>query len=381
MSEQQSTFFTDVRKFVADEIRPFAGSFEAEGAVPKDLIRKLAERKYLAAPFPPEYGGLALDPVDYGLLTFEIGKGCPSTRALLTVHTSLVGETLLKWGTKEQKDRYLIRMAKGEMIAAFGLTEPDVGSDAKGVKTSYRKEGNRYILNGKKKWITYGAVADLFIIIASCEGQVTAFLVEREMPGVRTTPMTGLLASRAARLAEIELVDVPVPEENVIGRTGAGFSYVVNSALDFGRYSIAWAGAAIAEAALEEMVTYSRSRTQFGKKLYSFQLVGGMIANALTKTHAAKALCMDAGRMRKSNEENAVMQTTIAKYFTSKVAIENAIDAVQVHGGNGCCGDYPVERLFREAKILEIIEGTSQIQQEVISIYGLRAYYMTKKTG
>jgi alkylation response protein AidB-like acyl-CoA dehydrogenase len=172
---------------------------------------------------------------------------------------------------------------------------------------------------------------------------------------------------------------VQVSEDSVLGNVGGGFTYIVNTALDNGRYSIAWAGLSIAQEALDAMVTYARTRSQFNKKIYSFQLIQGLIGDAVTQTYAARALCMEAGRMRNEDHEDKVIATTMAKYFTSKVAVQVTGDAVQVHGGNGCHNKYPVERLFREAKILEIIEGTSQIQQEIIARYGLRKYFMQKQ--
>ncbi|MCP5105738.1 MAG: acyl-CoA dehydrogenase [bacterium] len=375
----QQKIVDEAREFADREIRPFAGEFEANEAVPRELIGKMAQRGYLAASFPAEFGGLGLDPVYYGLFSEEIGKADASTRALLTVHTSLVGEVLLRWGNKEQEERWLRPMAKGEKLACFGLTEPETGTDAKSIKTNYRKEGDRYILNGAKKWITFGDIADLLLIIATGEKGITAFMVEREMKGLKTVPIKGLLSSRAAHIAEIQLDNVEVPEENVVGKVGGGFTYIVNTSLDHGRYSIAWAGLAIAQEALDAMVTYSRQRSQFGKKIYSHQLIQGIIGDAVTKVHAGRALCLRAGELRKANDNSAVIETTIAKYFTSRIAMEVTTDAVQVHGGNGCYNKYPVERLFREAKVLEIIEGTSQVQQEIISSYGLRAYYKPPK--
>jgi alkylation response protein AidB-like acyl-CoA dehydrogenase len=375
----QQKIVDDARAFADQEIRPFATQFEIDEAVPREVIDKMAARGYLGATFPEEFGGLGLDPVYYGLLSEEIGKADSSTRGLLTVHTSLVGEALLRWGNDDQKEKWIRAMAKGEKIACFALTEPEVGTDAKSIKTTYKQDGNKFIVNGSKKWITFGNLADIFLTIATGEKGITAFIIEREMPGVKTTPIKGLLASRAAHIAEIEFTNVEVPAENVVGRVGSGFTYIVNTALDHGRYSIAWAGIALAQEALEAMVTYSRQRSQFGKKLYNHQLIQGMIGDAVTKVHAGRALCLRAGELRKINDNSAVVETTIAKYFTSKIAMEIAIDAVQVHGGNGCYNKYPVERLFREAKILEIIEGTSQVQQEIISSYGLRAYFKPPK--
>ncbi|MCP4135960.1 MAG: acyl-CoA dehydrogenase [bacterium] len=371
----QDKIINEVKSFTTEHIKPYVSKFEEDCALPEDLIAAMAEKGYLAAPFPKEYGGLGLDPVYYGLFTQEIGKVCSSTRALLTVHTSLVGETIVRWGTDKQKNELLPAMASGEKIAAFALSEPEIGSDAKSVRTAYRKEGSSYIINGKKKWITFGGRADMFLVIASNGSAITAFLIDREQEGVSTKAITGMLAGRASHIAEVEFNNVSVPEENILGREGGGFAYVASTALDHGRYSIAWAGTGIAQGALEAMVLYARSREQAGEKIYNYQLIQGMIGDAVTKVHAARALCLRAGEMRKNKEKNAVMETNMAKYFTSKIAMQVALDAVQVHGGNGCCTDFPVERFFREAKVLEIIEGTSQIQQIMIAQFGLREYY------
>ena len=377
LTQEQKAIIEGARNFANTEIRPFVGEFEANEALPRDLINKLAQAGYLGGTFPKVYGGMELDPVTYGLFTEEIGKADANTRGLLTVHTSLVGECILKWGTKEQIERWIPAMVRGEKIGAFGLTEPDVGTDAKSVKTNYRKEGNTYIINGRKKWISFGDIADFFLIIASNEEKVTAFIVERER-GVVTRPIKGLLGGRASHIAEVELNDIVVPEENILGKLGTGFTYIVNTALDHGRYSIAWAGVALAQAALEAMVTYTRERSQFGEKLRTFQLIQEFIGDAVTQVHAARALCLRAGELRKMGDPDAIVETSLAKYYTSKVAMKVATDAVQVHGGNGCYNQYPVERYFREAKILEIIEGTSQIQQQIIAQYGIKKYFVRR---
>lgn len=377
----QQKIVDEAARFANEEIRPRASQFELDEAIPRDLIDQLAQRGYLGASLPVSIGGLGLDPVYYGHFTEALGKPCASTRAILTVHTSLVGETLLRWGTEEQKNKWLPRMIKGEKIGCFALSEPEVGTDAKSVQTSYRKEGNHYIINGVKKWITMGDIADFFLVITQGEKGHCAFIVEREMAGVKTVPIKGLLASRASHIAEIYLDNVEVPATHLLAKEGSGFTYIVNTALDHGRYSIAWGGLALAQEALEAMVSYSRKRKQFGKKIHTFQLIQGMIGDAVTKIHAGRALCIRAGELRKQEHANAIMESTIAKYYTSKIAMEIATDAVQVHGGNGCINKFPVERLFREAKILEIIEGTSQVQQEIISSFGLRQYYQPNYYG
>jgi len=250
-----------------------------------------------------------------------------------------------------------------------------VGSDARGVETAYKRGTEGYVIAGKKKWISFGDIADFFIVVASENQKVSAFIVERETKGITTKRIPNLLGCRAAHVTEIDFDNVIVREEHLMGREGSGFPYIVGTALDHGRYSVAWGAVAIAQAALEAMVSYARKRSQFGKKIHEFQLVRGMIGDAVTQIHAARALCLRAGEMRKQRKADAVAETAISKYFSSKVALEVASDAVQVHGGSGFSQEYPVERYFREAKVLEVIEGTSQIQQELAAQFGLRKYY------
>jgi alkylation response protein AidB-like acyl-CoA dehydrogenase len=363
-----------VKEFVASEIRPFAADFDQNEQLPNELIKKMGSIGLLGACFPLEYGGLDLDPLSYGIVTEEIGKACCSTRSLLTVHTSLVGETILRFGTEKQKNKWLPLMAKGDVIAAFALTEPEIGTDAHSITTTYEISDTDFIINGKKKWITFGNIADIFLVLAANEKQTTCFLVERKFAGISTEPIKGLLANRASHIAEITFNNVHVPKENIIASLGQGFNYVVNYALSAGRYSIAWGGLAIAQEALEAMVKYSKERSQFGDKIYKFQLIQEVIAKAVVKIHAARALCIKVAELRSEGHNEADEETMIAKYFTSKIAMEIATDAVQVHGGNGCYNKYPVERLFREAKILEIVEGTTQVLNLIIAKSALRKY-------
>ncbi len=363
------------KAFVDTSIRPYAGQFDAQGEVPQEIVRAMADKGFLGSILPIEYGGLGLDALAYGYLTEELGKGCNSVRTLLTVHTSLVGETLARLGTAFHKEQYLTAIAKGEKIACFALSEPGVGTDATAVQTSYIEDGDNFVINGRKKWISYAAIADVFLVFASdATGAVSAFLVERG-DGVTTVPMTGMLASRGSHIAEVFFDNVRVPKRNLVGRLGMGFSFVANTALFYGRYSIAWAGVALAHAAVEEMATYARTREQFGKKIGQHQLVQGLIADAVTSLHLARSTCEKVAMLRIAEDDEAIMETNIAKYFTSKIAMDITTNAVQVFGGNGCWNIYPVERLFREAKVLEIIEGTSQIQQVMIAEYGIKRYY------
>ncbi|WP_406589730.1 acyl-CoA dehydrogenase family protein [Bacillus atrophaeus] len=374
-AEKKADIIQEFQVYCNEKIRPFAGEFDEKECIPEELIKDLGSKSYFAAGIPETYHGLGLNPVEYGLFTEQAGKACCNIRTLLTVN-SLVGESLLRYGTERQKEEWLVPIGKGEKIGAFALSEPNIGSDANHIETSYTKSGSRYIINGRKKWISFGAIADFFLVIARDGEAVTAFIVDSRQSGVTVKKMEGMMANRASYLAEIEFDGVEVSDEQILGPAGGGFNYIVNLALDHGRYSVAWAGLAIAQEAVDSLVTYSRKRSQFGEKLYKHQMIKGMIGDAVTQLHAARALCMKAGEMRMKQDPEAVTETSIAKYFTSKIAVDVTNSNVQIHGGRGFSKDHSAARLYREAKVLEIIEGTSQIQQQVIANYGLRRYFV-----
>lgn len=362
-------------EFSETHIRPYASQFDQDRGIPRELIQQMANAGFLGSILPKEYGGQGLNPLDYGYLTQAIGKGCSSARTLLTVHTSLVGETLVKLGTPAQKDHYLADIASGKKIACFALSEPAAGSDAASIQTNYQKQDDGFVIDGCKHWISFGNISDIFLVFAQSDENISAFLVERDMPGVSTTAMTNVMAGRGSHLGKIKFDKVTVPKENLVGRLGMGFSFVANTALFYGRYSIAWAGCALAQAALEEMVSYARKREQFSVKIAQHQLVQGIIADAVTQLHVGRNTCEKIAQMRIDNDDDAVTETNIAKLFTSRMAMQVATQAVQILGANGFSEDYPVERLFREAKVLEVIEGSSQIQQQMIAQYGLTKYF------
>lgn len=369
----------EVREFTNKFIRPASKIMEENQCISRELISQFAEKGFLGVTLPKKYGGMELDSLTYGLFIEEIGKACCAMRTLVTVQTSLIGETISKYGNEEQKELWLPEIISGKKIGAFALTEPEIGSDAKNIETKYIKNSDQFIINGKKKWISFGEIADFYVVIANCEGVKTAFLVDRESEGIQVSPIKGMLAGRATHIAEIQFNNVKVTRDRILGEEGAGFSFIVSAALDSGRYCVAWGAMGIAQEALECMVRYSRNRKQFNQKLHSHQLIQGIIGDAVTEIHAARAFCLHAGQLREQNHLESTSETSMAKYFTSKMAMKIAQDAVQLYGGNGCYSEFPVERLFREAKILEIIEGSSQIQQILASQYALRKYY-TKST-
>jgi alkylation response protein AidB-like acyl-CoA dehydrogenase len=359
----------EYKAFVDSEVAPFAEKFDRKEKVPGSLIEKLGSKGYLGACIPRESGGMGMNVTTFGGLCEEIGRGSASLSSLFAVH-GMVSQSLIKWGNNEQKKYWLPRMASGKKIGAFALTEPSVGSDANSIETRATKNKKTFVLSGKKKWISFGQIADVFLIVAQYKNKPTAFIVEKDTPGIAITPISGMLGFRAAMLAEIKMKNCRVPEENIIGKIGFGFSHVVGHALDYGRYCIAWSCVGLAQACLEASLRYARTRKQGGYYLKEYQLIQAMIADMITNIKAARLLCLEAGHLKDRGEPNSIMETSIAKYFASRIAMKTASDAVQIHGANGCSSEYPLQRYLRDAKIMEIIEGSTQIQQIIISKYG-----------
>lgn len=366
LSPQQKQYHAEWRTFVDEAIVPFAQQFDREQRIPPQLIRALAQKKYLGATVPVDMGGLGVDAVAFGLLNEEIGRGCSSVRSLLTVHT-MVSQAILRWGSQTQKEVWLPCLATGETIGAFALTEPNVGSDAKSVQTTAVPHGDTFIINGHKKWITYGQIADLFLLFAKSDGKLTAFLIERNTPGLTIEPICHMTGTRASMLAELHLDDCEVPRANIVGAVGFGFTAVASAALEWGRYSVASGCVGIGQACLEASLDYTSQRQQFGVYIKEHQLIQQMIADMATDLDAARLLCQRAGYLMNTQDPAATDAIFKAKYFASRMANRAANDAVQIHGANGCSETYPLERYRRDAKVMEIIEGSSQIQQVIIA--------------
>lgn len=368
LTPEQRALRSEVRAFVESEIAPHAGRWDREEATPREIVAKLVERGWLGSMVPVEHGGKGLDMISYGVLTEEIGRGCSSIRSLLTVH-DMVCRGILRWGSKGQKESWLPRLARGEVLGAFALSEPEAGSDATGIRTTATEVDGGYALDGAKKWITYGQIADLFLLFAQLDGKPTAFLVELGTPGLAVLPLRGILGTRASMLAELKLAGARTGE--MVGRPGFGISHVVGAALDQGRYSVACGSVGIAQACLDACLAYARERQQFGQPLFEHQLIRAMLSDMITNVRAARLLCMRAGYLRDIGDPGAIAETSVAKYFASTTANRAAADAVQIHGGNGCHEDFPVSRYFRDAKVMEIIEGSTQIQQSTIARFEL----------
>lgn len=372
LTQEQNAAQASFRAFVEKEVVPVADRLDREQAVGKPLIQKLARQGYLGAVIPRDSGGQEMDPLTFGLLQEEFGRGSASLQSLLTVH-GMVAHALVRWGTDEQKGRWLAPLAGGEKIGAFCLSEPEAGSDAASLQTSFEAVDGGFVLNGSKKWISFAQVADLFLIIAQDGGRATAFIVQRQTPGLTVEPIRDLLGFRAAMLGELTLDGCRVPASSLVGRIGCGLSHVVAAALDLGRYGVACGCVGLAQACLDASIQYTSRRRQFGKLLKDHQLIGRMITRMVSQVSAARLLCYRAGCLRTDGDPRAIMETLIAKYFASTMVNDVAGDAVQIHGANGCCADYPVQRYFRDARIMEIIEGSSQIQEILIARYATRS--------
>ena len=357
----------EFRTYIDEAVFPRSNEWEEREYIPDDVLSDFSGRGYFGAYIPKTWGGMEMDSLTFGVLCAEIARGNVSLLSMLTVH-NMTAQAILRWGTDEQKSRLLPSLTSGKLHAAFALTEPETGSDASNISTAAVPDDDGYVLNGAKKWISFSSKADLFLVIARCpEEGPTAFLIDRNTPGLTVTPMNGLLGFRAAGVSELTFTDCRVGKDSLLGIPGGGFSYVAGYALDHGRYCVGWGGTGVIAGCLETSVDYARNRMQFGRPLRSHQLIQAMVADMATDMEAAKALAMRAAASREGMEPESIMLTSTLKYFTSKAALRAASDAVQIHGGNGCGAEYPVQRYYRDAKVCEIIEGSSQMQQLMIS--------------
>lgn len=357
---------TRARRFVEEHVADRAGQFDRSGRVPDDLLALMSEAGLWAPFLPVAHGGHDLDMVTLGHIHEEVGRGCSSIRSLLTVH-SMVASAVQRWGDDGQRQRWLPDLAAGRVLGAFCLTEPKVGSDATQITTTAVRTGRGWRLTGVKKWITGGQRADLFLVFARTEGGIGAFLVPRSTPGLSVTPIPEILGTRASMLAEVTLRDAAVGPDALLGPDGFAAGMVMTATLDLGRYSVAAGSVGIVAACLDACTAYTARRTVRATPLRDFQLIQAKIADMVVDVHAARLLYEHAGGLKDAGDAATVLATWRAKYFASTAAARHATQAVQIHGANGCGPDYPVERYFRDAKVMEIIEGSTEIQQITIA--------------
>jgi glutaryl-CoA dehydrogenase (non-decarboxylating) len=360
LTETQKKARAGFRRFVDEEIVPYAEQFDREQRTPLELIKKLAHQGYLGAILPQEYSGSNMDAIAYGLLNKEVARGSASLHSFLVV-SSMVTRALLRWGSKSQKGYWLPKIALGEIIPAFCISELNAGSDTQNIETTATLFGDSYVLNGHKRWSSYGQIADVFLVFAQCDGSPCAFLVEKNTPGLSIKPISGMVGMRAAMLAQVYLNGCRIPQENLVCKPGSGLSHVAYTALDQARYNVAWGCVGIAQACLETCLEYTSQRQQFGVYLKEHQLIRQMITEMIVKIKAARLLCYQAGYLKQNSTPHSIMETLIAKYFASTMVTKVTSDAVQIHGAYGCSSDSPVQRYWRDAKIMEIVEGSTQL--------------------
>ncbi|MFC0272437.1 acyl-CoA dehydrogenase [Metabacillus herbersteinensis] len=368
-TEEQEMMRKMVRDFAQSEIAPVVERME-QGEFPRDILKKMGELGLMGIPIPEEYGGSGMDYISYIIAIHEISKVSATVGVILSVHTSVGTNPILNFGTEEQKNKYVKKLATGEFLGAFALTEPSSGSDAASLKTKAVKQGEYYVLNGSKVFITNGGEADTYIVFASTNPSkgsrgISAFIVEKDTPGLiigKDEHKMGLYGSRTVQLS---FEDAKVPARNFLGEEGHGFKIAMAN-LDFGRIGIAAQSLGIAQAALEHSIEYAKERHQFGKSIASQQGIAFKLADMATNVEAAELLTYRAAFLKESGMK-CKQEASMAKYFASKTAMEVSTEAIQVFGGYGYTKDYPVERFFRDAKVCEIYEGTSEIQRIVIS--------------
>ena len=370
LTREQELVRQMVREFAVNEVKPIAAEIDETERFPMENVKKMAELGMMGIPFPKELGGAGGDVLSYIITVEELSKACGTHGVIVSAHTSLCASLIYENGTPAQKEKYLVPLAKGEKIGAFGLTEPGAGTDAAGQQTTAVLDGDNYILNGSKIFITNGGVADTFIVFAMTDKSqgtrgISAFIVEKDFPGFSIGKKEDKLGIRASSTTELIFENCVVPKENLIGKEGKGFGIAMKT-LDGGRIGIAAQALGIAEGAYEEAVKYMKERKQFGRPLSAFQGLQWMIADMETKIEAAKLLVYKAAWL-KQNKMPYSVDAAKAKLFAAEVAMDVTTKAVQIHGGYGYTKEYPIERMMRDAKITEIYEGTSEVQKMVIS--------------
>ena len=367
------------KEFAEKEVKPLAQEVDETEVFPRGTVEKMAKAGFLGIPVPKEYGGQGCDPLTYAMCVEELSKVCGTTGVIVSAHTSLCCDPIQTYGTEEQKQKYLVPLAKGEKLGAFGLTEPGAGTDAQGQQTKAVLDGDEWVLNGSKCFITNGKEADVYIVIAvtgkiekrgRMQKEISAFIVEKGTPGFTFGTKEKKMGIRGSSTYELIFTDCRIPKENLLGAKGKGFAIAMHT-LDGGRIGIAAQALGLAEGALETTINYVKERKQFGRSIAQFQNTQFQLADMATKVEAAKMLVYKAARKKDEFKTNPKISYSVeaaqAKLYAAEVAMEVTTKAVQLHGGYGYIREYDVERMMRDAKITEIYEGTSEVQRMVIS--------------
>jgi acyl-CoA dehydrogenase len=370
-AETREQLIETVRRFVTERLRPLEAQVAEQDAMPAEVVREMKELGLFGLSIPAEYGGLDLTMEEECLVAMELGRTSPAFRSTFGTNVGIGSQGLVMFGTPEQKQKYLPGIASGDIITSFALTEPEAGSDSANVQTRAIRDGDQYVLNGSKRYITNANKADLFTVMARSDpekpgaGGVSAFLVQRDLPGLSVGKPEKKMGQQGAHICDVNFDNVRVPVENRLGREGEGFK-VAMQVLDRGRLHISAVCVGVAERLIADSVAYAAERKQFGQPIAGFQLIQGMIADSKTESMAAKALTLETARKRDAGG-SVTLEAAAAKYFASEMVGRVADRAVQIFGGAGYVADYGVERFYRDVRIFRIYEGTSQVQQVVIA--------------
>lgn len=359
-----------LREFTLNEVAPIAHEIDEEEKFPYETVEKMAKCGFLGIPFPKEYGGEGGDYLGYAMAVEELSKACGTTGVIVSAHTSLAGSPIYEFGSEEQKQKFLIPLAKGEKLGAFGLTEPNAGTDASGQQTTAVLDGDNYILNGTKIFITNAGPAEIYVVMAMTDKTkgtrgISAFIVEKDTEGFTIGKKEQKLGIRGSSTCELIFENCKIPKENLLGKESQGFKIAMKT-LDGGRIGIAAQALGIAQGALDTTVEYVKDRKQFGRSISAFQNTQFELADMKTKIEAARHLVYDAAK-KKGEGKSYNVEASMAKLYAAQVAMEVTTKAIQLHGGYGYTREYDIERMFRDAKITEIYEGTSEVQKMVIS--------------
>jgi len=370
LTEEQKMIQKMARDFAEKHVAPIAAEMDEKGEVPFDNIRRMAELGFLGLTAPEEYGGVGADTVSYVIALEEISKACASTAVVMAVQNSLVNHGLVKFGTEEQRQKYLTRLAAGELVGAFALTEPGAGTDSATQRTMAIRDGDSYVITGNKHFITNGAFADVVILFTMTDKEkgnrgITAFIVEKGTPGFSVGKEEHKMGIRATNTTELIFEECRVPAENRLGDEGQGFK-IAMIVLDAGRIGIGAQACGIAQAALDASVEYAKTREQFGRPIAKFQAIQWMLADMATQIEAARLLTYSAA-LKKDSGVRYSKEASMAKLFSSETVVWVTNRAIQIHGGYGYMKEYPLERYYRDAKITELYEGTSEVQRLVIA--------------
>ena len=376
-TQEQEILKDSIRNFAEKEILPFVKESDEKGKWPEELTKKLGEMGLLGIVIPPEYSGAGYSNVDYVIILEEISKVDPSVGLVVAAHNSLCSNHLNLFGSEEQKKKYLTRLASGQTLGAWALTEAEAGSDAAALKTKARKEGDYWVLNGSKLFITNGSLAETLVVMAVTDPEkerkgISAFILEKGMEGFKPGKKEDKLGVRSADTSELIFEDVKVPAENIIGKEGDGYKQAM-AILDGGRVSIAGFSLGIAAGALESSLKYAKERSQFDQPIANFQAIQWMLADGFTELEAARLLTYRAAFI-KDQGKKAPKESAMAKLFSSELAVKASSMAVQIFGGYGFIKDYPVEKFYRDSKLATIGEGTSEIQRWIIAQKVLSEY-------